>query len=114
MHQFSDKTENFEFLDPNLPKNELWGQNYKNLSPDSESASLRYSVHQFSDKTNNFEFLGTGLPKNGISKTNSGFGINTSNMPRMSNFSKNEQLLLFRPKLGEIAQLRAIFSFKYC
>ena len=25
MHQFSDKTDNFEFLGPNLPKNEFWG-----------------------------------------------------------------------------------------
>ena len=25
MYQFSDKTDNFEFLGPNLPKNEFWG-----------------------------------------------------------------------------------------
>ena len=42
MYQFSDKTSNFEFLGPNLPKNGFWGQNFKNLSLDSESASLRY------------------------------------------------------------------------
>ena len=30
------------------------GQNFKNLSLDSESASLRYCVRQFSDKTDNF------------------------------------------------------------
>ena len=29
-------------------------------------------------------------------------------------FSQNGQLLIFRPKFGEIAQLRAIFWFKYC
>ena len=38
MHQFLDKTDNFEFLGPNLPKNEFWGQNFKNLSLDLESA----------------------------------------------------------------------------
>ena len=65
-YQFSDKTDNFEFLGPNLPKNRFWGQNFKNLSLDSESASLRYYVHQFSDKTDNFEFLGPNLPKNGF------------------------------------------------
>ena len=43
---------------------ELWCRNVKNLSLDSESASLRYYVHQFSDKTDNFEFLGPNLPKN--------------------------------------------------
>ena len=64
MYQFSDKTDNFEFLGPNLPKNGFWGRNFKNLSLDSESASLRYYVHQFSDKTDNFEFLGPNLPKN--------------------------------------------------
>ena len=66
VYQFSDKTENFEFLDPNLPKNGFWGRNFKNLSLDSESASLRCYVHQFSDKTDNFEFLGPNLPKNGF------------------------------------------------
>ena len=29
-------------------------------------------------------------------------------------FSQNGQLLIFRPKLGEIVQLRTIFWFKYC
>ena len=31
MRQFSDKTNNFEFLGPNLPKNGIWGRNFKNL-----------------------------------------------------------------------------------
>ena len=66
MYEFSDKMDNFEFLGPNLPKNGFWGQNFKNLSLDLESASLRYYVHQFSDKTDNFEFLGPNLPKNGF------------------------------------------------
>ena len=63
MYQFSDKTDNFEFLGPNLPKNGFWGRNFKSLSLDSESATLRYYVHQYSDKMENFEFLGTNLPK---------------------------------------------------
>ena len=66
MYQFLDKTYNFEFLGPNLPQNEFWGQNFKNPSLDLESASLRYYVHQFSDKTDNFEFLGPNLPKSGF------------------------------------------------
>ena len=65
MHQFLDKMDNFEFSGPNFPKNEFWGQNFKNLSRDLESASLRYYVYQFSDKKDNFEFLGPNLPKNG-------------------------------------------------
>ena len=64
--QFSDKTDNFGFLGLNLPKNGLWGQHFKNLSLDSESASLRYHVYQFSDKTDNFEFCEPNLPKTGF------------------------------------------------
>ena len=59
-------TENFEILGPNLLKNGFWDRNVKNLSLDSESASLRYYVHQYSDKTDNFEFLDPNLPKNGF------------------------------------------------
>ena len=66
VHQFSDKTDNFEFLGPNLPKNGFWGRNFKSLSLDSESASLRYCVYQFSDKTDNLEFLGPNLLKSGF------------------------------------------------
>ena len=66
MHQFSDKTDNFEFLGPNLPQTAIFGQNLKNLNLDLESASLRYYVYQFSDKTGNSEFLGPNLPKNGL------------------------------------------------
>ena len=36
-YQFSDKTDNFEFLGPNLPKNEFWGRSFKSLSLDLES-----------------------------------------------------------------------------
>ena len=51
-------------MGPNLPKNGFWGWNFKSLSLDLESATLRYYVHQFSDKTDNFEFLDQNLPKN--------------------------------------------------
>ena len=60
------KNEQLDFFDQNLPKNGFWGQILKILSPDSESASLRYCVHQLLDKTNNFEFLGPNLLKNGF------------------------------------------------
>ena len=58
VYQFSDKRDNLEFWDPNFPKTGFWGQNFKNLSLDSESASLNYYVYQYSDKMNKFEFLG--------------------------------------------------------
>ena len=54
---------NFDFFCPNLPKNKFWGQNFKNLSADSESAPPRYHVCQFSAKTDNFEFFHQNLGK---------------------------------------------------
>ena len=63
MCQFSDKTDNFDFLSPNLPKNGFWGQNFKNLSQDSESTPPTYLVSQVSVKMDNFEFFGLNLGK---------------------------------------------------
>ena len=44
VRQFSFKTDYFDFFGPNLPENGFWDQNFKNLSLDSESVSLRYYV----------------------------------------------------------------------
>ena len=63
MYQFSNKTNIFEFLWPNLPKNRFWGRNFKNLSPDSESTAPIYHVCQFSVKMDNFYFFGLNLGK---------------------------------------------------
>ena len=104
MYQFSDKTDNFDFLDLNLPKNGFWGQDFKNLSLDSESASLRYYVHQFSDKTVNFKFLGPNLPKNGFwGRTFKNLSLDSESTPRkylVPIFSQNGQLLSFWLKFG--------------
>ena len=63
MRQFSGKTNNFDFFDPDLPKNEFWGRNFKNLGLDSESAPPRYHVCQFSVKMDNFECFSLNLGK---------------------------------------------------
>ena len=63
MHQFSDKTDNFEFLGPNLPKNQFWDPNFKNLSLDLESTPPIYHLCQFSVKIDNFCFFGLNLGK---------------------------------------------------
>ena len=47
-------------------------------------------------------------------KSKSRFGIHTSNIPGLPVFSQNGQLLICRPKFGDIAQLRATFWFRYC
>ena len=53
-YQFSDKTNNFEFLASNLPKNRLWGWNFQNLGLNSESTSLMCHMCPFSVKMDNF------------------------------------------------------------
>ena len=63
MCQFSDKTDKFDFLGPNLPKNGFWGPNFQNLSLDLESAPPKYHVSQFSGKRDNFKFFGLNLGK---------------------------------------------------
>ena len=54
VHQFLDKSDNFEFLGPNLPINRFWGQNFKNLSLDLESRPPIDHVCQFSVKIDYF------------------------------------------------------------
>ena len=63
MYQFSDKMDNFEFLGPNLPKNEFWDRNFKNLSLDSESVPPIYHVCQFLVKMDDFYLFGLNLGK---------------------------------------------------
>ena len=77
MYQFLEKMENFEFLAQNLPKNQFWDQNFKNLCLDSESASFKYNVYQiFGPKFAPKYILGSEFEK-----SKSGFGINTYNIP---------------------------------
>ena len=63
MYQFSGKTNHFDLVGPNLPKNEFWYQNFKNLSSDSELTPPRYHVCRFSVKIDNFGFFGLNLGK---------------------------------------------------
>ena len=115
MYQFLDKTDNFEFLGPNLPKNEFWGQNFKNLSLDLESASLRYYVYPFSDKTENFGFSGLNLLKNGIWGRNfknlSLHLESTSSIHRACQvFFKKDNFLFFSLNLGKLPNCVQYFS----
>ena len=57
---FQAKWTKIDFFGPNLPKNEFWGSNFKNLSPDLESVRSRKHVCQFSV---NFKFFGLNLEK---------------------------------------------------
>ena len=71
-YQFSGKTDNIRtFFGHNLVKNEFWGQNFKNLSPVSESSPLRYHLFQFLGKTDSFDFFCANFPKNVFRMKNS-------------------------------------------
>ena len=52
----SGKTNNFDFFDPNVLKNEFWGGNFKNLGPDSRSAPPRDNCANFQSKWTTFNF----------------------------------------------------------
>ena len=116
VHQLLDKTNNFEFLSPNLPKNEFWSRNFKNLSLDLESVSLSAPIFRQKGQLWIFglKFAQKSILGSEFQKSKFGFGISTSKISYVPIFSQNEQLLIFWPKFGEIAQLRAIFWFKYC
>ena len=63
MCQVSVKMDDFKCLCPNLSKNGFCGQNFKNLSPDLESALPRYHVCQVLVKMDNFELFALYLQK---------------------------------------------------
>ena len=46
-----------------MPRNEFWGQNFKNVSLDSISAPPIYHVCQFSVKMDSFKFFSISLGK---------------------------------------------------
>ena len=113
VYQFLDKTDNFEYLGPNLPKTGFWGRNFKNLSLDSKSASLRYYVHQFSNKTNNFEFLDPNLPKNWCWVLNFK-NLDFESTPPLHNVSqvslKMDNIWIFDLNLGKLLAYVQYFS----
>ena len=86
-----------------MPKNEFWGQNFKNRSPDSESALPRYHACQFSVKTDNFDFFCPNLPKEEIRieihKTNVEITINTFRYQVYQFSDKTDNFEFFGPNL---------------
>ena len=61
--QFLVKMDSFDISGENLPKNGFWSCNFKNLSPNAESAPPKYRVCQFSGKIDNFDLFGLNLVK---------------------------------------------------
>ena len=65
VYQFSDKTDNFDFLGPNFPNNGFWGRNFESLKSRFGISILEILGVPISDK-----FLGPNLPKNGFQSRN--------------------------------------------
>ena len=72
----------------------------------------------FQTKRTSLTFLAQICPKRNlgleIQKTNVRIRISNLEIPCVLIFRQNGQLWIFRPKFGEIAQLRAILWFEYC
>ena len=97
-----------------MRQKEFWERNFKNLSLDLESASLRYYMHQFSDKRNNFQLFCQNLLKKWIlgsefQKFKSRFGISNLKTVSARIFRQNQQLRIFRPKFAQ----KWILGLKY-
>ena len=106
---FKEKQTTLTFSDPGLPKS------YLELKIRKTNVVIRINILEipcvpifrqnwqlllFEPKFAQKWILGSEFQK-----SKSGFGINTSKIPCVS---------IVRPKFGEIAQLHAIFWFKYC
>ena len=94
---FSGKTDNFAFFDPNLPKNELWGRNFKNPSPGSGNLQFQDTMCvNFRLKQITLTFLAQICPKRKlgfeIQKTNVGIRISILEIPCVPIFRQNGQL----------------------
>ena len=118
LEQKSTISSNFDLFDPNLHKIDLGSEFQKSKSGLGISILEMLRVPIFRQKRKLWIF-GPKFAQKSIlwfefQKSKSGFGISSSNIPCVPIFSQNGQFLIFRPKFGEIAQLGAIFWFKYC
>ena len=98
----SRKTDNFDFFDPNLPENRIWGRNFKNLIMDSESALSNTMCVNFQLQRTILTFLAQICPKRKlgfkIQKINVGIRISIFEIPRLPIFRQNGQLWIFGAK----------------
>ena len=113
---FQAKRDNFNFLDPNLPKNGFRVGNSKT------NVWIRISILDRHIMCTNFRqnepfwlyqhiFAQKWILSSEFQKSKSWFRISTSKIPCVPIFSQNEQLWVFWPKFREMAQFRAIFWF---
>ena len=61
MSQFLSKADFFLLFRTDIAQKLILGQNFRDFSPELESAPPRYHVCQFSVETGNFEFFGLNL-----------------------------------------------------
>ena len=120
--QFSGKTNNFDFFDPNLPKNEFWGRNFKNLYQIRNLHIQDDMCVNFQLKQTTLTFLAQICPKRKlgfeIQKTNIGIRISILEIPCVPIFRQNRQLWIFGPKFASgfgirILEILRVPFFRY-
>ena len=85
--QFSGKTHNFDFFDPNLPKKELEGLEFQKINFEIRISSISADTMCANFQTNGqlglFEpkFAQKWILRSEFQKSKSGFGISTSSIP---------------------------------
>ena len=120
VYQFSDKTDYFEFLGPNLPKIGFWGQNLKSLKSGFGISVLEIIFAPIfrQNRQDNFEYLGSNLPKIGFWGRNfRNLSLNLESTPPMYHvcqFSfKMVNFWFFGLNLGKMLNY-VQFRFKCC
>ena len=113
VYNFSDKTDNFKFLGPNLPKNGFWGLNFEKSISRFRICILEILCAPIFRQNGQLGIFGPKFAERWIleaefQKSKPGFGISTSNIPCVPIFRQNGQFLFFRPKFGVIVQLSNI------
>ena len=99
--QFAVKTDNFDLFDPNLPKKQIRIWNWRISILEILCVPIFRQNGQL--WICGLKFAQKWILRSKFQKSKSGFRMCTSNIPRVRIFSQNEQLLIFRPKFGEIA-----------
>ena len=105
LYNFLDKTDNFNFFGPNLPKTGFWDQNFKNLSQDSNQHPWDTKCTKFQAKQATLNFRAQIYPNwivgSKFQKSKSRFRISILDILGVPNFRQNEQLWIFWPKFTQ-------------
>ena len=113
VYQFLDKTDNFEFLSPNLPKSGFWVQNFKKSGFGiSILEILRAPIFRQNEQLWIFgpKFAQKWILGSKFQQCKSGFGISILKILCAPIFRQNGQCWIFVPKFAQKWILRSEFQ----